>query len=134
MLSTKKLLYKILERTSKSLVSAVSNVYWWQGSWTAPSDGILVLRITPNNNTWYWYISDSTISGTTGSWSHQFSGANSNTVTHCIPVKKGSTYSTAASNNLGTLYCFFYPMKVGGYCVTQLFQGLQPFSRRLGVA
>ena len=115
MLDVKKWMAKVSDYLRKSLVGTVSNVYWWGNSWTAPSDGMMVLRITPNQNSaWYWYINDSSISGTVGSWSHQFRGANNNTFTSCIPVKKGATYSTAASSNLNTIYCFFYPMKVGG--------------------
>lgn len=115
MLNLKKLLTKVLQTIGKSLVGTVSDVYWWSTSWTAPSDGMLVLRITPNNNSaWYWYISDSSISGSVGAWSHQFRGSNNGTVTEAIPVKKGATYSTAQVSNINAIQCFFYPMKVGG--------------------
>lgn len=116
MLNLKKLLTKITQTLGKSLIGTVSEVYWWSNSWTAPSDGMMVLRITPNNNSaWYWYINDSSISGISGvgTWSHQFRGADNNTVTYTIPVKKGATYSTASASNLSTIYCFFYPMKIG---------------------
>ena len=103
------------ESLSKSFIGSVTNVYWWQNSWTAPSDGMLVLRLTPNLNAmWYWYINDTSINATTGTWAHQFRGVDGNTVTHCIPVKKGATYSTALIDNLSTIYCFFYPMEIGG--------------------
>lgn len=115
MLDVKKWMAKVSDYLRKGLVGTVSNVYWWQNSWTAPSDGMMVLRIIPNNSGWYWYINDSSISGISGvgTWSHQFRGADSYTVTHMIPVKKGATYSTALMNNIDTVYCLFYPMKIG---------------------
>lgn len=114
MLDLKKWIAKITQTLNKSLVGTVSNVYWWSNTWTAPSDGIMVLRITPNSNTWYWYINDTSINAITGSWAHQFRGSSSGAMTYTIPVKKGATYSTAAGSGLGTIQCFFYPMVVGG--------------------
>ena len=140
MLNLKKLLTKITQTLGKSLIGTVSDVYWWSNSWTAPSDGMMVLRITPTNNSaWYWYINDSSISGISGvgTWSHQFRGADNNTVTYTIPVKKGATYSTALSSNLSTIKCLLYPAKVGGYCLTvfsRLSAILGRSFARLGVA
>ena len=115
--SLKRILTKILGTLNKSFIGTITDVYWWGNSWTAPSDGLLVLRITPlSDGSWYWYINDSAINSMSdvGSWSHQFRGADGNTVTYTIPVKKGATFSTALINNVGTAKCLFYPAKVGG--------------------
>lgn len=127
MLDLKKWMAKVTDYLRKSLIGSVSNVYWWNNTWTAPSDGMMVIRITPNNNSsWYWYVNDTSINATTGSWAHQFRGADNNTVTHCIPVKKGATYSTAAVSNLNTIYCFFYPLKIGGVLLNSIFKAFTP--------
>lgn len=129
-----KILSFIASTLKKSFIGTVSDVYWWQNSWTAPSDGILVLRIVPSASNWYFYVNDTTINATTGSWAHQFRGTTNEAVTKTIPVKKGSKYSTASMGSVNAINCFFYPIKLGGYCLTRIFQRLQLFSKRLEVA
>lgn len=109
-----KILSWIANTLKKSFIGTVSDVYWWQNSWTAPSDGILVLRIVPSASNWYFYVNDSTINATTGGWAHQFRGATNATVTNTIPIKKGSTYNTASMSGINSVNCFFYPIKIGG--------------------
>lgn len=116
-LGVKKLLYKMLNMLNKSMIGTITDVYWWNNSWTAPSDGLMIVRITAiNNASWYFYIKDTAISGMSGigSWSHQFRGTDNNTVNYTIPVKKGAEFSTAMVSNVGTIKCLFYPTKVGG--------------------
>lgn len=113
----KKLLHKVCALLNKSIIGTVTDVYWWSNTWTAPSDGLMIVRITAtNNSSWYWYVKDTAISGMSGvgSWSHQFRGADNNTVNYTIPVKKGAEFSTVQINNVGTIKCLFYPAKVGG--------------------
>lgn len=129
-----KILSFIASTLKKSFIGTVSDVYWWENSWTAPSDGILVLRIVPSASNWYFYVNDTTINATTGSWAHQFRGTTNEAVTKTIPVKKGSKYSTASIGGINAINCFFYPIKIGGYCLTRIFQRLQLFSKRLEVA
>ena len=109
-----KILGLIASTLKKSFIGTVSDVYWWQNSWTAPSDGILVLRIIPSASNWYFYVNDTTINATTGSWAHQFRGTTNAAVTKTIPVKKGSKYSTASMGSINVINCFFYPIKIGG--------------------
>lgn len=130
-----KILGLIASTLKKSFIGTVSDVYWWQNSWTAPSDGILVLRIIPSASNWYFYVNDTTINATTGAWAHQFRGTTNEAVTKTIPIKKGSKYSTALMGGINAINCFFYPIKIGGgYCLTRIFQRLQLFSKRLEVA
>ena len=113
-----KILGFIANTLKKSFIGTVSDVYWWQNAWTAPSDGILVLRIVPSASNWYFYVNDTTINATTGSWAHQFRGTTNAAVTKTIPVKKGSKYSTASMGSVNVINCFFYPIKLGGgYCI-----------------
>lgn len=113
-----KILNFIASTLKKSFIGTVSDVYWWQTSWTAPSDGILVIRIIPSASNWYFYVDDTTINATTGSWAHQFRGTTNEAVTKTIPVKKGSKYSTAAMGAVNVINCFFYPIIIGGgYCI-----------------
>lgn len=92
-------------------IGTVSDVYWGAGIWTAPKDGVLVLRIVPSASNWYLYINDTTINATVGSWSHQFSGTAMVNATHSIPVKRGASFSNAGSGNLNKVYAFFYPFE-----------------------
>lgn len=115
MLDVKKLLTKLLDAIKKSMFGSVTNVYWWSSTWTAPNDGMLVLRITPSSTPWYWYINDTAVNSITGSWAHQFRGNyNGGTETYCIPVEKGATFSTVLINNINSIQCLYYPMTIGG--------------------
>lgn len=91
---------------------SVTDVYWWGNSWTAPSDGMMVIAITPTTSVswWYWYITDTAASSITGTWTHTFTGNNDARKTYCIPVKKGAVFSTAAIDSITTARCLFYPL------------------------
>lgn len=116
-----------------NLFGAVSNVYWWNNSWTAPCDGMMILRINPSNNAlWYWYVRDTAISGRSdvGGWSHQFRGATNGTKTYSIPVKKGATFSTEGLSNINSIQCLFYPYIIGGgYGLTSILSRLSAIFR-----
>lgn len=115
MLDIKKMLTKISSSLGKSMFGSVTNVFWWSTTWTAPSDGFIIIRITPNQNAdWHLYISDSSISSFAGSWGHQFRGTKREQLTALIPVVKGATYKTADEANVSTVQCLFFPMRIGG--------------------
>ena len=110
-----KTITKLLNALKKSMFGSVSDVYWWSGTWTAPSDGMLVLRITPSANWWYWYINDTSVNSITGTWSHQFRGNfNGGAETKVIPVKKGAKLSTVQLDGINSINCLFYPLTIGG--------------------
>ena len=83
-----------------------SNIY--NGTWTAPDDGIIVLRGTANSsqNVAYWYVKDSTdnIEVANLCWDK----ANETQRSSSFPVIKGHGYATSGADALYTANALFY--------------------------
>lgn len=119
MLDIKKLLTKILKRIPAFEYSGnVSQIHW--SSWTAPSDGIVVIDIgwLTGGGFGYYYVKDTTADfrvGKVTAWS-----ANGTSNTTSFPVLKGHTYKVSewSQVNGSEIFFRFYALTWGGYCIT----------------
>lgn len=114
-----KTIVKLLERMMPKL-EYVGNfgTEVYNGTWTAPADGILLAHGQWNNSgtAAYWQITDQTDNhmvmsmATTNANQHQWEFG--------IPVLKGHEYYTSSAMALKAANAYFYRLTWGGYCIT----------------
>lgn len=97
----------IIKRSGIPKLKYVSNVYWWQNTWTCPEDGIAIADMTTNtsNTTAYWYIQDMTLVAPVGKMNQT---ANGTSQTVSFPVIKGHVYGTLAQSAVTSAYVYYY--------------------------
>lgn len=85
----------------------VSDVYWWQNTWTCPESGVAIAEYVVNTSggTAYWYIQDMTIDAPVGRM-NQVANGTSQTVS--FPVIKGHVYGTLAQNAVDSAHVYYY--------------------------
>lgn len=119
MLDVKKLLTKILQRINglTAKYEYVSNVgsTIFNGTWTAPNDGMIVAIAQWNNGHagGYWYIIDQSQDGNyvctiSTDYTNQFRESSS------FPVIKGHVYFTSDKSAVNNATAYFYKLVVGG--------------------
>lgn len=119
MLDVKKTLAKIITWISnyqpphyEYVGNAGSTIF--NGTWTAPNDGVLVMVGVPANssaNLAYWYVTDRTQGIQIGTLFWQ--SANQTRRSTSFPVIKGHQYYTDNSSRMATANAYFYKL-VGG--------------------
>ena len=89
----------------------VWNVYWWDGSWTASSNGIIVARAewATSGGAGYWYIKDTTDNIVVANISTPTT--NGLSATSAFPVKKGHSYTTDNINGVSVAVANFFPFQ-----------------------
>lgn len=128
-----KTIFDQVQKIAKRLMSAGTvSAFNWQGSWTAPDNGLLV--VTPQRQSGSTggvglYIKDATAGmyGAGALYIPSVPGGYHSTIT--IPVIKGHRYETEYSTGLdSTILAKFYTW--GGYCIVSILSAISSFVRR----
>lgn len=94
-----------------SKIDAPLDVTWGANTWTAPSDGIVVIRAQwdASGGSGYWYVQDVTRGSLVGYLSTaSVAGLTEST---SFPVMSGHEYKTNTAARITSAAAYFYPFK-----------------------
>lgn len=128
-----KILKSILNATVKLTYAGDVGATLYNGTWTAPADGILVLKARVNNsgNVAYWYVSES---GGTEVGAISTSRASQLLQTTTIPVRKGVGYTSPLKSGIQTATALYYRFDLVGGVLTRAKNFIQSLSRKVVTA